>query len=94
MLIARLLPGRPPGPLAADLNFLYLSSRLLEWVTPDLARTSLSGARLLVAGGGGGGACLPLLAALAVAVVCFGFWGSGCRPPCPHLPLSWGAGRA
>jgi aarF domain-containing kinase len=28
--------------LTTDLNFLYLSSRLLEWVSPDLARTSLS----------------------------------------------------
>ncbi len=37
------LPVSHPRP--ADLNFLYLSSRLLEWVSPDLARTSLSGAR-------------------------------------------------
>lgn len=38
------------SPAPADLNFLYLSSRLLEWVSPDLARTSLSGAPLLQTG--------------------------------------------
>lgn len=31
-------------PCPADLNFLYLSSRFLEFISPDLARTSLSGA--------------------------------------------------
>ena len=33
----------PPPATHADLNFLYLSSRFLEFLQPDLARTSLSG---------------------------------------------------
>ena len=36
---------RPPAAPPADLNFLYLSSRLLEFANPQLARVSLSGER-------------------------------------------------
>jgi hypothetical protein len=34
-------PLQAPPP--ADLNFLYLSSKFLEFISPDLSRTSLSG---------------------------------------------------
>lgn len=50
---SRWLPAQPTPPTspfvhvhvirAPDLNFLYLSSKFLEFISPDLSRTSLSG---------------------------------------------------
>lgn len=46
-----LLPGHPPthlpssllsGPPCADLNFLYIATRFLEFINPQLTRASLS----------------------------------------------------
>ena len=42
MVIKVLKPG-VEDVLATDLNFLYVTSRVLELINPELARTSLTG---------------------------------------------------